>query len=54
MVTANVIERVFHVRTPDRTGTAFAIEYDGKSYIEFAGPLSRGVASSADPRDRDR
>lgn len=46
MVTANVIERVFHVRTPDRTGTAFAIEYDGKGYIVTAAHVVRGVSES--------
>lgn len=37
MVTANVIERVLHVKTPaGSTGTAFVVEHDGKSYIVTA------------------
>ena len=46
MVTANVIERVLHVGTPDGTGTAFVVERAGKSYIVTAAHVLRGIADN--------
>jgi hypothetical protein len=48
MITANVIHRVFRIRCGNATGTAFAIDIDGKQYLTTARHvLNSGSGSSA-------
>ena len=40
MITSNVIQRVFHIKVPSGTGTAFTIEHEGKQYLVTAAHLA--------------
>ena len=46
MITANVIHRVFWVRCGTATGTAFALDVDGRQYLATAKHLLAGGPSS--------
>lgn len=43
MITANVIQRTFHVRYGELTGTAFSIDYNGRQYIVTARHVVDGI-----------
>ena len=45
MITSNVIHRTFHIRYRNGTGTAFAIDRDGRQYLITARHLVEGVAA---------
>ena len=45
MVTSNVIHRTFYIRWRDSTGTAFAIDRDGKQYLVTARHVVGGIQS---------
>lgn len=46
MITANVIHRTFHIRSGNSSGTAFAIDRNGKQYLVTAHHVVEGIASS--------
>ena len=45
MITSTVIHRTFHIRYRNGTGTAFAIDRDGRQYLITARHLVEGVAA---------
>ena len=45
MITANVIHRVLHIRYRNGTGTAFAIDRDGRQYLITARHVVEGVTT---------
>ena len=45
MITTNVIHRTFHIRYASGTGTAFAIDRNGKQYLITAHHVVKGIAS---------
>ena len=45
MITTNVIQRVFHLRVGEATGTVFALDHEGKQYLITAGHLLEGMTS---------
>ena len=45
MITSNVIHRTFHIRYRNGTGTAFAIDRDGRQYLITARHLVEGIAA---------
>ena len=45
MITANVLQRTFRVRTERYTGTTFAIDLEGKQYLVTARHLVEGFSS---------
>lgn len=45
MITTNVIQRTFRIKTPHFTGTAFAIDRDGRQYLVTARHLMKGLKS---------
>ena len=45
MITTNVLQRTFHIRYGEGTGTAFAIDRDGKQYLVTAKHVVEGITS---------
>lgn len=45
MITTNVIQRTFHIRFRDSTGTAFAIDRDNKQYLVTARHVVENITS---------
>ena len=45
MITSNVIQRIFHIRYASGTGTAFAIDRNGKQYLITANHVVKGITS---------
>ena len=45
MITTNVIFRVFHIKSNDSSGTAFAIDRNGSQYLVTARHVVEGIAS---------
>lgn len=43
MITANVIQRVFHLKYGQGTGTCFAIDFDGRQYLVTAKHVISGL-----------
>ena len=46
MITTNVIYRVFHIKRNDSSGTAFAIDRNGRQYLVTARHVVEGISSS--------
>ena len=45
MITTNVIQRTFHIRFGDSTGTAFTMDSDSKQYLVTARHVVEGITS---------
>ena len=45
MITANVIQRVFHLRVGEVTGTVFALDHERKQYLITAGHVLEGMTN---------
>ena len=47
MITSNIIQRTFHIRRGESTGTAFAIDRESKQYLVTARHVIRGIESDS-------
>ena len=45
MITSNVIQRTFHIRRDNSTGTAFTIDRGSKQYLVTARHVVEGIES---------
>ena len=45
MITANVIQRTFHIRYGNLTGTAFAMDHEGRQYLVTARHILKGLSA---------
>ena len=45
MITTNVIQRVFHLRVKESTGTVFALDHEGKQYLITASHVLKEMTS---------
>ena len=50
MITSNVIQRTFHLKVGQATGTVFALDHGGRQYLVTAGHLLEGMNSLDDIR----
>ena len=50
MITANVVHRVFHLITPEGTGTGFTVEVDNKQYLITAKHLVQHISFSKEKK----
>ena len=50
MITTNVIQRTFHLRIGEATGTVFALDHGGRQYLVTASHLLQGMKTLDDVR----